>query len=226
MKKYLKDLSHSASLKDRVYGLLKEEIVNGHIKPGEHLNELELSKAMNISRGPIREALNILEKEGFATIIPRKGAVVASVTVEDVKNIWEMRRLLEPYSAQISVDRITEQELDMLESKLQNVQENPEDFDAYMDADLELHELLHKYIENVLLRDNLVMVKQHSLRARYFAEGNAPMRKDVILVATKEHKDIINNLKKRDSKGVFESVKLHLMNAERRTLEALRKHLQ
>ncbi len=60
------------SLKDKAYQVIKFGITRGNLKPGLFLAEEKLSKSMNISRGPIREALNRLEKEGFITIIPRK----------------------------------------------------------------------------------------------------------------------------------------------------------
>ena len=72
IKEYFEDLGHYLSLKDRVYQNIKFKIMNGNLKPGIRLFEEELAKTMNISRAPIREAFNRLEKEGFVTIIPRK----------------------------------------------------------------------------------------------------------------------------------------------------------
>lgn len=221
MREYFEDLSKNMSLKDRVYNILKERIINGTLKPGMHLNEMELSNAMHISRGPIREALNMLEAEGFAVIIPRKGAIVAGISLEDVKNIWEMRRLLEPYAAKVSLHKFTEDEIIGMEEKLNRVLEKPEDFSLYMESDLELHEFLHKHTDNKLLKDTLVMVKQHSLRLRYYSEDNSPIRKDVIVGVTKEHFDIINAIKTRDEQKVVDAVNKHLANSEKRTLKAL-----
>lgn len=91
------------SLKQLVYDNLKERIISGELKPGMRLREEDLSSEMNISRAPIREALNMLERDGFTTIMPRKGAIVAEVRKEDIRYIWEMRALLEPYAAKQSV---------------------------------------------------------------------------------------------------------------------------
>ncbi|HDK25905.1 MAG TPA: GntR family transcriptional regulator, partial [Candidatus Atribacteria bacterium] len=87
MKEYFEDLGNNLSLKDRVYQNIKLQIIRGNLKPGTRLLEEELSKAMNISRAPIREALNRLEKEGFVTITPRKGAVVAHITAQMIEDI-------------------------------------------------------------------------------------------------------------------------------------------
>ncbi len=221
MRHCLKDLSANMSLKERVYILLKERIINGDLKSGTRLNELELSNVMNISRGPIREALNMLEKDGFVSIIPRKGAIVAKISVQDVKNIWEMRKLLEPYAAKLCLDKYTDEDIKCIENKLKSVLQNPRDFDLYIKVDLELHEFLHKYVDNKLLKDTLVMIKEHSLRLRYYSEGKINVKRDVMLTVSKEHLDIINAIKERDKQKVEKVVNAHLINSENRTLNAL-----
>ena len=99
------DFGSNPSLKQLVYDNLKERIINGTLKPGMRLREEDLSNEMNISRAPIREALNMLERDGFTTIVPRKGALVSEVKKEDLYYIWELRALLEPYAAKISTKK-------------------------------------------------------------------------------------------------------------------------
>lgn len=84
-------------MKQLAYETLQRQIINGQLQPGSRLTEEELSRSMSISRAPIREALNMLERDGFTKIIPRRGAVVTDVSRQDVINIWEVRALLEPY---------------------------------------------------------------------------------------------------------------------------------
>lgn len=221
MENHFEDLSRNQSLKDRVYYSLRDQIIKGILEPGARLPEEELSKAMNISRAPIREALNMLEKDGFTTIIPRKGAVVSSITKEDVQDVWEMRILLEPYAASTSFREIPEEEIDNMSQILQKVLDEPDNFEQYMESDLELHELLYKYVGNKLLRDTLMTIKAHSLRIRYFAENNKHTRKSVICQVTKDHIAIINALKARDEKLIHESVYNHVVNSQERSLKAL-----
>ena len=90
MKEYFEDLGNYLSLKDRVYQNIKYQIIIGTLKPGTRLPEEELSKIMNISRAPIREAFNRLEKEGFVTIIPRKGAAVSKITARSIEDILSL----------------------------------------------------------------------------------------------------------------------------------------
>jgi len=100
------------SLKDKAYRVIKFGITIGNLKPGLFLAEGKLSKSMNISRGPIREVLNRLEKEGFVSIIPRRGTMVSNITAQEVKDISKIRELLEPFAAKESLSRISRPKLE------------------------------------------------------------------------------------------------------------------
>ena len=84
----LMDIGKIPSLKRLVYDNLKERIISGELKPGTRLREEDLSVEMNISRAPIREAFNMLERDGFTVIVPRKGAVVAEATEEEMRKLY------------------------------------------------------------------------------------------------------------------------------------------
>ena len=161
------DLGEVLSIKQLVYNRLKARIISGELKPGSRLLEAELAEQMNISRAPIREAFNMLEKDGFTKIIPRRGAIVSEITEEDIFAIWEFRLLLEPYSAQKTYKMMTDEELNKMKAKIDYVKEHPEDFDAYMSSDLEVHDLLCKYLDNPFMMATLENVKAHSLRIRW-----------------------------------------------------------
>lgn len=222
MANFFDDLSGNLTLKEKSYINIKMQIMNGNLKPGSHLSESKISEAMNISRGPIREALNMLVKEGFATMVPRKGAVVTSVTKEHIKNIWEVRKVLEPYAAQISTEMVSDEELDAIENTLKEVLKKPDDFKAYINSDLMLHELFYKHIQNSFLNNMLIMAKEHSLRIRYCAEESEKVRTEVVRMATSEHLEIIYALRERNEKSVKEKVLKHLENSENRSIYSVK----
>jgi len=211
------------SLKDRVYENLKLLIITGKLEPNRHLLEAELSEMMKISRAPIREALNILEKEGLVTIIPRKGAQVSSISKTEVENIWEIRSLLEPYAARNASQKCKEKELCETEDKLKKILQEPYDFASYLNVDLELHELLYKHLDNKMLIEIIVMVRQNSLRIRNFAEGQSALTKDIASSDTAEHLEIIKALKARDSERIAAAVYIHIMNSKQRIIQAVEK---
>lgn len=215
------EIGSHPSLKDRVYESLKLQIITGKLEPNRHLLEAELAELMKISRAPIREALNILEKEGLVTIIPRKGAEVSSISKKEVENIWEIRAILEPYAARNSTQKCKKVELCEIENKLNKILKEPYDFANYLNADLEFHELLYKHLENKMLIQIIKMVRQNSLRIRNFAERQSAFTKEIASSDTDEHLEIVRAIKSRDSERTGGAVYVHIMNSKRRIIQAL-----
>ena len=77
-------------LRDVVFNTLREAILKGDLKPGERLMELQLASKLGVSRTPIREAIRMLEQEGLAVTMPRKGAEVAKMTLKDMEDVLEI----------------------------------------------------------------------------------------------------------------------------------------
>lgn len=82
-------------LRDVVFQTLRNAILKGELKPGERLMEMKLASKLGVSRTPIREAIRLLEKEGLAITIPRRGAQVAKMTQKDMDDVYDIRRSLE-----------------------------------------------------------------------------------------------------------------------------------
>ena len=96
-------------LRDVVFQTLRTAILKGDLKPGERLMELQLASKLGVSRTPIREAIRMLEQEGLARTIPRKGAEVAGMTEKDMEDVLQIRCVLEELAARLSCQNITEQ---------------------------------------------------------------------------------------------------------------------
>src|SRR5258707_13653661 len=86
-------------LKDSVYHRLREQIVSAELPPGYVLREAELAARFEVSKTPLREAFVRLEKDGFVTIPPYRSAVVAGYSQQDLREIYEVRELLEGQGA-------------------------------------------------------------------------------------------------------------------------------
>ncbi len=209
------------SLKDRVYENLKLLIIKGKLEPNRPLLEAELSEMMKISRAPIREALNILEKEGFVTIIPRKGAKVSIISKTEVKNIWEIRSVLEPYAAKNASQKCEEKELCEMENKLKKILKDPYNLANYLKTDLAIHELLYKNLGNKMFINIIKMARQNSIRIRNFATGKSKFAKDMASSDTAEHLEIIKALKAHDPERSSAAVYMHIINSKQRIIQAL-----
>ena len=104
--------SPKENLKTRAYNALKEKIVSCEYKPGSMLNEAQLAAELNFSRTPIREAISILEMEGFLRIVPKKGILVADILLSDVVQIFQARMEIEPITLKLAGPRLPKEELE------------------------------------------------------------------------------------------------------------------
>ena len=107
-------------LRDVVFHTLREAILKGELKPGERLMELQLASKLGVSRTPIREAIRMLEQEGLAVTIPRKGAEVAKMTEKDMEDVLQIREVLDELAVSLACDNISEEEMqDMVREEVQ-----------------------------------------------------------------------------------------------------------
>ena len=101
-------------LRDVVFHTLREEILKGDLKPGELRMELQLAEKLGVSRTPIREAIRMLQQEGLAVTIPRKGAEVAKMTEKEMEDVLKIREALEVLAVQLACETISKEQLTML----------------------------------------------------------------------------------------------------------------
>jgi DNA-binding GntR family transcriptional regulator len=219
MKECFENLGNYLSLKDRVYQNIKFQIIIGVLKPGTRLPEEELSKAMNISRAPIREAFNRLEKEGFVTVIPRKGAAVSKVTAQAIEDLFEIREALESLAVKKSKGKISIEELEEVGNgfkKFINKSTNTENCIQYLNLDKKFHDLLSQNCGNKKLIDLLANLQEqiHWLR-------NISLKRITFAGSVGEHLAIIEALQKKDEKLILKALLQHLERAKRSSLEAI-----
>ncbi|MFH1940039.1 MAG: GntR family transcriptional regulator [bacterium] len=216
MKEYFEDLGNYLSLKDRAYQNIKFQIIRGNLRPGTRLLEEELAKAMSISRAPIREAFNKLEKEGFVTTIPRKGAAVSNVTTEIIEDIFEIRETLETLAVKKSLGKICIDELEKVGDDFKefiNKSENAENRIQYLVLDKKFHDLLSQNCSNKKLIELLANLQEqiHWLR-------NISLKRTTFSGSAREHLAIIEALKRNDEKLITKALLLHLERAKESSL--------
>ena len=102
------------TLAEQAYAKLKRDIVGCRHRPGSLINEGELAALYGMSKTPIREALSLLEREGFIQVLPRRGTLVKTIELEDIQNTFLLRMLIEPESAALAASRGTTQQLKVI----------------------------------------------------------------------------------------------------------------
>lgn len=109
------DLATRQSIRGLVYQALRQAIIDGRIPSSERLIEQKLAEELGISRTPIREALQKLEIEGLVVPSPPRGFIVRRVSRRELEEIFEIRRLIEPFAAGLAVDVLLPADFEVLE---------------------------------------------------------------------------------------------------------------
>jgi DNA-binding GntR family transcriptional regulator len=210
------------SIRDQIYEAIQESIVNNSYKPGEELQIDRLAEEFGVSTTPIREALIRLESSGLVNLIPNKGARVTAFREEDIRDTWEIRKLLEPYAAGLTAALDVNLEIQELNAAFETLEKGTQDGNLYIKSDIRLHELLYTHLSNELLKETLHNILQRSMRMRYFAEDVSKMHDQVVQEVISEHKQILQALTARDRDRTIEAVRRHIENGERRALLAIK----
>jgi DNA-binding GntR family transcriptional regulator len=139
------------SLADQVTNKLRDMFLNGDLIPGQRLIETDIAEQLNVSRGPIRDALKALQEEGIVHIEPRRGTFIAKLCLEDLDDIYLLRGAIEGLGARILAEEGTPEQIDHLHACLINLHNSIHDLKKFAQYDLQFHELLcqlsgHKWL--------------------------------------------------------------------------------
>jgi DNA-binding GntR family transcriptional regulator len=136
------------------YRALRQLILDGELSPSERVREVELADRFGVSRGPVREALRVLENEGLLVRKPRHGSYVAPLDEVDAREIYEVRQVVEPSVVRLSLERRPIDVVDGLRSAMRAMESalRDGDFAEVARADLWLHSQFYEWAENDRLR--------------------------------------------------------------------------
>lgn len=190
------DIDNHMTLREKIVETIRSAIVNGQLLAGTRIAEPDLAGRFGISRTPIREAFRQLETEGFITVVPRKGAVVASLSEKDVSDFYDLKMVLEGYAARCAVEAITEKDLAKMESVNRQMEAAVEKKDLRRIFALhnEFHDIFLRACGNEKLRtlvQNMVMQFQ-----RFRLLLSMPGRIEELI---KQHWEIIAAFRRRDA---------------------------
>lgn len=145
-------------LSDLVYKYILEEITEVHYIPGEKINAKKISEDLNISRTPVRAALNRLANENFVERFGEKGFKVCQINWHDCIALYDIRAMIECNAAYMAANRITDQLLATLRESIKMLKDAQEKGDTL--ASFEADNLFHKTI--VLASDNKYLIEMHN----------------------------------------------------------------
>jgi DNA-binding GntR family transcriptional regulator len=207
----LKPLHDIPSLSERAYEVIKEAILTLKIRPGEVLTIGRLADQLGVSRSPARDALLRLEKEGLVAMIPYKGACVSEISTKDVKELYELRILLESYAAKAAASRLTTDEIERIRGIFREAEGAFKQGQLVLASDLGrgFHDLLVGKVGNDRLVAYLNHLDMHYTRIRRFS-ALIPGRLEK---SHKQHQEILAALKSGDGERAERAMADHLASA-------------
>jgi len=137
-------------IKQAIIGELRNLICKGEYKPGQRLTEGQLAKRFGVSRTPIREVLNQLEKEGFIRIIPNVGAEVAKLSLKDIADIHNIMGVLEGLASRLATEELSDEDISKLEEYqfLMIKAAEAMNFELVFELNIEFHALITENSKN------------------------------------------------------------------------------
>ena len=206
-------------LREVVCESLRDAIRRGVLKPGERLMEIQLAEELGVSRTPVREAIRKLELEGYVIMMPRRGTYVASMSIRDINEIFEIRTALESLSNGLAAERITDEELESLPGRLVMsggyVEEG--NMDKIVETDIEFHDLLYRAARNSRLVGIISNLREQLTRFRTLSMSY-PGRLETTL---EEHREIVEAIAEGDVKRAKKAAEHHMEMSEKTLLKAV-----
>ncbi len=191
-----KQIERHQTLREKILETIRDAILKGSLKPGERVSEPELAERFGISRTPIREAFRQLESEGYLQVIPRKGAVVASLSERDIEEFYAIKIILEGFAARMAAEKLSMKDIEKLESINQRLEQIAKDGDVknFFRVHNEFHEVFIKAAGNERLYEmiNQLVMKFKRLR---LASLSQPGRMEI---SVEEHRNMIQAFKDHD----------------------------
>jgi len=204
----LPKITEPISLKDKAYDAIKSAILSLKLKPGEPLVESELARQLGISKTPVRDALLELEREGFVTKVLFKGTYVTEVTLKDVREIFQLRAVLEGLAARLAAPLFSPQEVEQMAENLTAAEA------ALAEGNLALcsergkrfHDAIINKADNQRLTLIIRNLDDHVQRFRLLSDQiSGRLNKSV-----KEHRRILAALRQRDPAAAEQAMRDHL----------------
>ena len=191
------------TVSETIYKYLKNAIIERELKPNQRLQEKEIAELFRVSTIPIREAFQRLSAEKYIIISARKKVIVASTTMEEIKELFEVVRVLDAFATKKSLKNLTDNditELKKMTEKLDNFYKQKK-IQAYVKENLRIHDKLWKACGNKFLYQSLVnLIEKYTFYANqvFFLTDKSTDNPSYFNKSHKDHIDLMKAIEKKD----------------------------
>lgn len=206
---------------EKAYSLIRENILSGTFAAGAHLKEGELVDLCGVSRTPVRDALRQLAIDRYVVTRRNQGVFVNEWSVEDIKDIFELRAILESMVAERAAAHITDEQVEELDAIQQAIQamldENSTlDVEFFLEQNKRFHAILLEATKSRALADSLSQIVQPPL----IAQTARQYSRQELQNSNDHHRDIVSALEARDGALAASIMKIHIISAQRKFMNS------
>lgn len=201
-----------SSVTDRIVEAITTAIVERRLMPGTRLVEQQIADVFGVSRTVVRQALNQLSRDRLVTLEPSRGAFVAMPSIDEARQVFEVRRLLEAGMARQLAARITDAQIVELRAHLRDERHAVSRADVSGRTRLlaDFHVVLARLLGNEVLAQLLAdLLSRSQLIALMYQSGHSAEQSQA------EHVEIVQALEKRDGRAAARLMEQHLASVER-----------
>lgn len=208
----------SARASDVAYSRLRERIVTLELPPGMLVDEQSLAAEIGLGRMPVHEALARLSGDQLVIVMPRRGLMIAPISLETVREIFEAREAIECGNAYFAARHASDAELAELRRLIEAAEAAREvrDPHQFLEDDQHIHRYLAGMVRNVFLRDAADKILTHSLRFWRYYFLSQPLRPNSLI----SHRLLLAELEARNPEGALSAMREHI-TASRQLLNDL-----
>jgi DNA-binding GntR family transcriptional regulator len=197
------------NLHEMLVSAIREMIVSGELRPGDKIPEQELCRRFEVSRTPLREALKVLASEGMLQLLPRRGAIVARISPEEINELFPIMAALEALAGELVCKRVTTEELSELQDIHDRMLRNHAagDEPAYLQANRQFHETLVRFAANATLQSCYLQILTRTRAFRFVARKSSENWR----IAVEDHCQIMEALHKRNTRLLSRLLRRHVL---------------
>jgi DNA-binding GntR family transcriptional regulator len=198
------------SLKDHVYQYIADEIQSGALLPNHKINELDLSKKLEVSRTPVREALIQLASDNLLEYLPRRGFIVKDIDTKKKLDVFKVMAVLDGLAATLALPHMTEDDLEQLEDcvKLINLSIAEQNYADYQKYQKKFHNVYIGKCGNSTLIEMLESLQNSFVRLVYLSDDTERLLK-VSEQMNDDHKEIILCFREGDPDRLERMIRKH-----------------
>lgn len=209
----MKPIINVPTLSELAHQSIKEQILSGHIRPGEKINVDNYSEELGVSTTPVREALSKLQQEGLVQYIPRTGWRVSRISKNEFKKLQEIKALLEIALAERALPYIKPSDIPqlvVLNNQMKNLVPTKPEVKPDLEKLLIANDRFHMYIFSFYPNDIMIEILQQSWNNLKYPRLIWISSEDFLNNFYHEHNEIIDAIRKNDAPALRSAVEKHL----------------